>query len=151
MGHFKSARLHSTGLEVICRGRPTSSPLLSPSCSQTRRTERRRKRPCWRVLQVRLTLCKLSPGIILCGWQGSKHQRTNQCSVNKTDNFTFSHLKVVWNDREHFSQFQIVTDALPFHIYLPVCLWIMDPQSRAAKKETSHGNEVPPQDTRHLM
>ena len=42
------------------------------------------------------------------------------------------------------------TDALPCHIHLPVCLWIMDPHSRAAKN-TSHGNEVLPQDTTHLI
>ena len=33
----------------------------------------------------------------------------------------------------------------------PVCLWIMDPHSSAAKKNTSHGNEVLPQDTAHLI
>ena len=32
----------------------------------------------------------------------------------------------------------------------PSPLWIMDPHSRAAKKNTSHGNEVLPQDTMHL-
>ena len=37
------------------------------------------------------------------------------------------------------------------HIHLPVCLWIKDPHSRAPKKNTSHGNEVPPQDTTHLI
>ena len=37
------------------------------------------------------------------------------------------------------------------HIHLPVCLWIMDPYSRAPKKNTNHGNEVRPQDTRHLI
>ena len=37
------------------------------------------------------------------------------------------------------------------HIHLPVCLWIMDPHSRASKKNTSHGNEVLPQDTTHLL
>ena len=51
---------------------------------------------------------------------------------------------------EYFSQVQDMTDALPCHIYLPVCLWIMDPHSRAAKENTSHGNEVLPQDTTHL-
>ena len=30
------------------------------------------------------------------------------------------------------------------------CLWIMDPHGRAIKKNTSHGNEVLPQDTIHL-
>ena len=31
------------------------------------------------------------------------------------------------------------------------CLWTVDPHSRAPKKNTSHGNEVPPQDTTHLI
>ena len=52
---------------------------------------------------------------------------------------------------EHFSQFQDTTVALPCHIHLPVCLRIMDPRSRASKKDTSQGNEVLPQDTTHLM
>ena len=30
-------------------------------------------------------------------------------------------------------------------------VWIVDPHSTAAKKNTSHGNEVLPQDTTHLM
>ena len=46
----------------------------------------------------------------------------------------------------YFSQFQDTTDALPCHIHLPVCLWIIDPHSRAPYKNTSHGNEVLPQD-----
>ena len=37
------------------------------------------------------------------------------------------------------------------HIHLPVCLWIMDPHSWAPKKNTSHGNEVLPQGTTHLI
>ena len=49
--------------------------------------------------------------------------------------------------QEYLSQLQDTTDALPSHIHLPVCLWIMDPHSRASKKNTSHGNEVLPQDT----
>ena len=39
----------------------------------------------------------------------------------------------------------------PCHIHLLVCLWIMDPHSRAPKKNTNHGNEVLPQDTTHLI
>ena len=31
-------------------------------------------------------------------------------------------LKLVWNDRSIFFQFQNTTDALSCHIYLPVCL-----------------------------
>ena len=30
-------------------------------------------------------------------------------------------------------------------------MWILDPHSRALKKNTSHGNEVLPQDTTHLI
>ena len=37
------------------------------------------------------------------------------------------------------------------HIPFPVCLWIMDPHSRAPKKNTNHGNEVLPQDTKLLI
>ena len=43
------------------------------------------------------------------------------------------------------------SDAPLCHIYLFVCLWIMDPHSRAPKKNTSYGNEVLPQDTTHLI
>ena len=49
------------------------------------------------------------------------------------------------------SQFQDTTDALPRHFHLPVCLRIMDPHSRAPKKNTSQGNEVLLQDTTHLI
>ena len=56
-------------------------------------------------------------------------------------------LRPVWNDGSiYFSQFQHTTYAFPRHSRLSVCLWIMDPHSRAAKKNTSHGNEVLPQD-----
>ena len=36
-------------------------------------------------------------------------------------------------------------------MHLPVCLGIMDPHSRGPKKNTSHENEVLPQDTTHLI
>ena len=39
------------------------------------------------------------------------------------------------------------SDALPCHIHLPVCLWLVDPHSRAGKKNTSHWNEVLRQDS----
>ena len=38
---------------------------------------------------------------------------------------------------------------LPCHFHLPECPRIIDPHSRAAKKYTSHGNEVLPQDITH--
>ena len=58
-------------------------------------------------------------------------------------------LKPVWIDKR--IQLQDTTDALPCQNHLPVCLWIMDPHSRAPKKNTSHGNEVLPQDTKYLI
>ena len=53
--------------------------------------------------------------------------------------------------QEYFSQFKDMIDTLPCYIHLPVCLWTMDPHSRAPKKNTSHRNEVLPQDTTHLI
>ena len=44
-----------------------------------------------------------------------------------------------------------MTDVLPCHIHLPVCFWIMDPHSRALKKNTSRANEVLQQDSTHLI
>ena len=43
-----------------------------------------------------------------------------------------------------------LTDALPRHIHLPVCFGIMGSHSRAAKKNTSNGNEVLPQGITYL-
>ena len=60
-------------------------------------------------------------------------------------------LKPIWIDKSISLSSKIrLIDALPCHIHLPVCLWIMDPDSRAPKKNTSHGNEVLPQNTKHL-
>ena len=53
--------------------------------------------------------------------------------------------------QRYFSQHQDTTNALPCHIHLPVCLWIMDPHSRAPKKTTNHGHEALPQNTTHLI
>ena len=44
-----------------------------------------------------------------------------------------------------------MSDAHFCHINLLVCLRITDPQSRTPKKNTSHGNDVLPQDTTHLI
>ena len=49
------------------------------------------------------------------------------------------------------SQFQDTIDALPCHAHLPVCLSVMDPYSRAPKKNTSHRNEVLPQDPAQVI
>ena len=53
--------------------------------------------------------------------------------------------------QEYFSQLQDTTDVLPCHVHLPVCLWIMDPYSRAPKKNTTNGNKMLPHDTTHLI
>ena len=68
-----------------------------------------------------------------------------------TDNSSIDKVETSLEQLEQFSQLQDMTEALPCHIHLPVCLWIMDPRSRAAKKNTSHGNEVLPQGTTHLI
>ena len=60
-------------------------------------------------------------------------------------------LKLVWNDRNISLSSKILLMPSLCHIHHPVCLWIMDSHSRAAKKNTSHGNEVLPHDTAHLI
>ena len=80
-------------------------------------------------------------------WWGFQAWDTLQDS---TDNSSIVKAETSLNWQEYFSQLQDTTDVLPFHIHLPVCLWIMDPHSRAPKN-TSHGNEVLPQDTKHLI
>ena len=81
--------------------------------------------------------------VIWWGFQAwdTLHDSTDYSSIDKVET------SLEW--QEYFSQFQAMTDALPCHIRLSVCLWIMDPHSRAPKKNTSHGNEV--QDTTHLI
>ena len=49
-------------------------------------------------------------------------------------------LKPIWIEKSISPSSQDTTESLPCHIHLPVCLWIMDPHSRAPKKNTSHGN-----------
>ena len=58
-------------------------------------------------------------------------------------------LKPVWNDRNISLSSKIRLMRSLSH--LPVCLLIMDPHSRAPKKNTSQGNEVLSQDTTHLI
>ena len=81
-------------------------------------------------------------------WWGFQGWDTLQDS---TDNSNIDKVEISLWWQEYFSQFQDTTDTLPCHIRLPACLWIMDPHSRAPKKNTSHGNEVLPQDTTHLI
>ena len=70
---------------------------------------------------------------------------------DSADNSSIDKVETSMEWQEYFFQLQDTTDALPCHIHLSVCFWIMDPHSRAPKKNTSHGNEVLPQDTTHLI
>ena len=81
-------------------------------------------------------------------WWGFQAWDTLQDS---TDNSSIDNAETNLEWQEYFSQFWDTTDALPCHIHLPVCLWIMNPHGRAPKKNTSHGNEELLQDTTHLL
>ena len=81
-------------------------------------------------------------------WWGFQAWDTLQDS---TDNSSTDKAETSWDWQEYFSQLQDTTHAFSCHIRLPVCLWIMDPHSRAPEKNTSHVNEVLPQDTTHLI
>ena len=86
-------------------------------------------------------------------WWGFQAWDTLQYS---TDNSSIDKVETSFEWLEHFFQFQdatgaLMTDALPCHINLLVCSWIIDPHRTSPKKNTSHGNEVRPQDTTHLI
>ena len=70
---------------------------------------------------------------------------------DSTDNSSIDKFETSLEWQEYFCQFQDTTDALPCHIHLPACVVIIDSHSWAPKKNTSHGNEVLPQDTTHLI
>ena len=80
--------------------------------------------------------------------------RTVQCTNPQTDKkkgfsqwlFALCNVDSLLRSAQLFT-----TDALPCHIHLHVCLWIMDPHSRAPKKNTNHGNEVLLQETTRLL
>ena len=76
---------------------------------------------------------------LMNNWWGFQARDTLQGS---TDNCSIDKAGTSLEWQEHFSQFQATTDVLPCHIHLPLCLWIMDLHSRAAKKRASHGNQV---------
>ena len=71
--------------------------------------------------------------------------------LDSTDDSSINKVQTSLEWQQHFSPFQDMTDKLSCHIHLPVCLWIMDPHSRAPQKNTSHGNEALPQGTMHLI
>ena len=81
-------------------------------------------------------------------WWGFQAWDTLQ---NNTDNSSIDKAETSLEWQEYFPQLQNMTDALPCHIHFPVCLWIVDPHSRAPMKNISRGNEVLPQDTTHLI
>ena len=81
-------------------------------------------------------------------WWGFQAWVTLQDNIS---NSSIDKAKTNLDWQEYFSQLQDATDALPCHIHLPVWLWIMDPHSRAPKKNTSHGNEMLLQDSMHLI
>ena len=58
-------------------------------------------------------------------------------------------LKPVWIDKSISLSSKI--RLMRSLVHLSVCLWIMDPHSRAPKENTSHINKVLPQDTTHLI
>ena len=97
--------------------------------------------------EIKVNGQKLEVSGISYNWRGLQAWDTLQ---NSTDNSSID--KVETRKRqEYFSQFQDTTDVFPCYTHLPVWLWIMDPLKRAPKKNTSHGNEVLPQDTMHLI
>ena len=67
-------------------------------------------------------------------------------SPDSTEDSSIDKIKPCLEWQEHLNKFRDTTDVLPCHIHLPVSMRIMDPHSRAAKKNTSHGNEVLAQD-----
>ena len=70
---------------------------------------------------------------------------------DSTDNSSTDKAETNLEWREYFSQLQDTTDAPPCRVYLHVCLWIIDPHSKAPKNNTSRGNEVLAQDTTYLL
>ena len=91
---------------------------------------------------------KLQVPRLSCIRKGFQAWNTLQDSI---DDSSLDKVETSLERQEHFSLFRDTTHALPCNIHLPVYLWIMDPHSRAAKNNTSHGSEVLPQDTTHLI
>ena len=81
-------------------------------------------------------------------WWGFQAWDTLQ---NNTDNSSIDKAQTSLEWQNNLSQLQDTTDALHCHIHLPACLSIMDPHSRAPKKNASHGNELLLKDTTHLI
>ena len=69
-------------------------------------------------------------------WRGFQAWDTRQ---DTTDNSSICKVETSLEWQKYFSQFQDIIYAFPCHIHLPVCMWIMDPHSKAPKKNTSMG------------
>ena len=101
-----------------------------------------------------------SPFLMFYGWRGLRKndvEWTKKVEVIQAESLavgkafkTMSWLASGFETENHW-HFLILTWGDLDHIHLPVCLWIMDPHSRAPKKNTSHGKEVLPQGTMHLI
>ena len=65
-------------------------------------------------------------------WWGFQAWDTLQDS---TDNNSIDKAETNLEWQEYFSQLQDTTGALPCHVHLPVCLWIMDPHNTAARRK----------------
>ena len=81
-------------------------------------------------------------------WWGFQAWDTLQDS---TDNSSTDKVETSLGWHEYFLSSQIRLMRFLVTFIFPVCLWIVDPRSRAPKKNTSHGNEVLLQDTTHLI
>ena len=80
--------------------------------------------------------------------EGSKPEMLSRIAQTTA---ALTRLKPVWNDRSISLGSKIRLMFSHVTSFFSLCLWILDPHSRAPKKNTSHGNEVLPQDTTHLI
>ena len=98
---------------------------LKPICSGDQRRDQSKRTEAWNCHKLQV------PGLSY-NWWGFQARDTLQDS---TGNNSTDKVENQFGRQEYFSQFQDTTDALPCHIHLPACLWIMDPHSRALKKK----------------
>ena len=85
----------------------------------------------WQVLVV-VVVAAMSPRAKIVGENLTNNSRPEVVVFLKL-RLALAHTFFLLEWQEYFSQCQNMTDALPCHIHLIVCLWIMDPHSRAPK------------------
>ena len=79
-------------------------------------------------------------------------RRAKSYSVSVLTNMIYKHTgRWVWHRSASVVSSKGETYSCHSKLVSTVCLWIMDPHSKAPKKNTSHGNEVLPQDTTHFI